>query len=378
MFGVILLFSLLFSSQKREKNQIFWLFLFFWVQYFTTYEDNSATLSFYLLFYMMKFEKNLIDDCATHFLALGQKQTTVFSLKSHLVLFWRFCRAKKLNLIEEITTQNIYEYLELLRKTPTQKTSRYYGKNKFLSEKTVQSKIISIKKFFKFLNFRHDAWINYLKIEIPRVHLPQMEYLTKEELFQLFEHIEKNEKNEENRLRNLLFCKLAFISWMRLSELLSIKVKDILWESREISIVGKGDKIRPIYITKEIQNLASEYVKFRGERNIVSLRSGHTRKMQGDWSLLFIRHDDYGFGHWLSKSTIVWIMQKYSDQLNFGKRITCHMFRHSYATQLLNNWANIRVVQEMLGHSSIITTQRYTHITNNQLKEAHAKVFWLV
>ena len=107
--------------------------------------------------YLMKFEKNLIDDCATHFLALGQKQTTVFSLKSHLVLFWRFCRTKKLNLIEEITTQNIYEYLELLRKTPTQKTSRYYGKNKFLSEKTVQSKIISIKKFFKFLNFRHDA-----------------------------------------------------------------------------------------------------------------------------------------------------------------------------------------------------------------------------
>lgn len=354
---------------------IFWLFLFFRIKYFTTYEDKSATLSFYLLFYLMKFEKNLIDDCATHFLALGQKQTTVFSLKSHLVLFWRFCRTKKVVLIEEITTQNIYEYLELLRKTPTQKTSRYYGKNKFLSEKTVQSKIISIKKFFKFLNFRHDIGLNYLKIEIPKVHLPQMEYLTKEELSQLFTHIEKNEKNEENRLRNLLFCKLAFISWMRLSELLSIKVKDILWEGREISIMGKGDKIRPIYITKEIKNLASEYVKFRWERNIVSLRSGHTRKMQGDWSLLFIRHDDYGFWRWLSKSTIVWIMQKYSDQLNFGKRITCHMFRHSYATQLLNNWANIRVVQEMLGHSSIITTQRYTHITNNQLKEAHAKVF---
>ncbi|RAL57306.1 hypothetical protein BSK20_03460 [SR1 bacterium human oral taxon HOT-345] len=323
----------------------------------------------------MKFEKNLIDDCATHFLALGQKQTTVFSLKSHLVLFWRFCRTKKVVRIEEITTQNIYEYLELLRKTPTQKTSRYYGKNKFLSEKTVQSKIISIKKFFKFLNFRHDIGLSYLKIEIPKVHLPQMEYLTKEELSQLFTHIEKNEKNEENRLRNLLFCKLAFISGMRLSELLSIKVKDILGEGREISIMGKGDKIRPIYITKEIKNLAAEYVKFRGERNIVSLRSGHTRKMQGDGSLLFIRHDDYGFGRGLSKSTIVGIMQKYSDQLNFGKRITCHMFRHSYATQLLNNGANIRVVQEMLGHSSIITTQRYTHITNNQLKEAHAKVF---
>lgn len=69
---------------------------------------------------------------------------------------------------------------------------------------------------------------------------------------------------------------------MRLSELLSIKVKDILGGGCEISIMGKGDKIRPIYITKEIQNLASEYVKFRGERNIVSLRSGHTRKMQGD------------------------------------------------------------------------------------------------
>jgi len=206
-------YSFLYSFQaKKHKKLDFLTFLFFRIKYFTTYEDKSATLSFYLLFYLMKFEKNLIDDCATHFLALGQKQTTVFSLKSHLVLFWRFCRTKKVVLIEEITTQNIYEYLELLRKTPTQKTSRYYGKNKFLSEKTVQSKIISIKKFFKFLNFRHDIGLNYLKIEIPKVHLPQMEYLTKEELSQLFTHIEKNEKNEENRLRNLLFCKLAFIS----------------------------------------------------------------------------------------------------------------------------------------------------------------------
>ena len=105
-------YSFLYSFQsKKHKKLDFLTFLFFRIKYFTTYEDKSATLSFYLLFYLMKFEKNLIDDCATHFLALGQKQTTVFSLKSHLVLFWRFCRTKKVVLIEEITTQNIYEYL---------------------------------------------------------------------------------------------------------------------------------------------------------------------------------------------------------------------------------------------------------------------------
>lgn len=324
----------------------------------------------------MKFEKNLIDECTTHFLAIGQKQTTAFALNSHLTLFWRFCRSKKVTTIEEIDHKHIYEYIELLRKTPTSKTSRYFWKNKFLSEKTIQSKIISVKKFFKFLNFRHNIWLDYSKIETPKAHIPQMEYLTLDEITQLFNHIEKTENNEENRLRNLLFCKLAFVSWMRLAELLSIKVKDIISPNQEISIIGKWGKIRPIYINQEIQQLASEYVKFRWERNIISLWSWHTRKLQGNGELLFIRHDDYGFGHWLSKSTIVWIMQKYSDQLWREKRITCHMFRHSYATQLLNKWVNIRIVQEMLWHSSILTTQRYTHITNNQLREAHAQVFW--
>jgi integrase/recombinase XerD len=192
----------------------------------------------------------------------------------------------------------------------------------------------------------------------------------------LFDYIWQYPEPREMMLRNYLFMKLAYTSWMRLSELLAIRYEDILKPGDEITIVGKGDKIRPIYFTQEIKNLTEEYVSYRTKRPPTSLWSGHTRKLQWTGELLFIRHDDYGFGKWLSKSTIAWMFKKYSEGLGLGKKITCHMLRHSYGTTLMRKGVNIRLVQELLGHSSIMSTQRYTHVTNRDMLMAHQTVFF--
>jgi integrase/recombinase XerD len=163
---------------------------------------------------------------------------------------------------------------------------------------------------------------------------------------------------------------------MRLSEMLKIKVSDILDNSGfEITIIGKWDKIRPVYFNQEIKNLTEEYVRFRNEKTIISAWSGHARKMQGSGELLFIRHDDYWFWKGISKSTISWMFKKYREEIDFKKRVSCHTIRHSFWTRVVRKTDNVRIAQELLGHSSIISTQRYTHITNRELFTAHKRIF---
>lgn len=323
----------------------------------------------------MNFTKELIDEFARHYLAKGFKEKTVKWMVSHMTLFQNFAQEKGCTTIEQIWYKLIRDYIDKLRNTPTPKTSRYFRTNKYLSPKTVQHKIVTLREFMEFMNNIYEIGLDYSRIELPKVSLPQVGFLTEPEMEQLFGAIKNSDEHEETKLRNLLFCKLAYCSGMRLSELLSIKVHDILKDWYEISIIGKWGKIRPIYINDEIKNLTRQYLKYRSEKNLISPWSGHPRKLQGNWELLFIRHDDYGFGNGLSKSTIVWMFQKYSEDLWWERRVTCHMLRHSFATRLLNKGINIRIVQELLGHSSIITTQRYTHVTNLQLWQAHRLVF---
>ena len=324
----------------------------------------------------MNFTKELIDEFARHYLAKGFKEKTVKWMISHMTLFQNFAQEKGCTTIEQIWYKLIRDFIDRLRNTPTPKTSRYFKTNKFLSPKTVQHKIVTLREFMEFINNIYEIGLDYSKIELPKASLPQVGFLTEPEMEQLFGAIKNSDEHEETKLRNLLFCKLAYCSGMRLSELLSIKVRDILRDWYEISIIGKWGKIRPIYINDEIKNLTRQYLEYRSEKNLISPWSGHPRKLQGNWELLFIRHDDYGFGNGLSKSTIVWMFQKYSEDLWWERRVTCHMLRHSFATRLLNKGINIRIVQELLGHSSIVTTQRYTHVTNLQLWQAHRLVFW--
>lgn len=145
----------------------------------------------------------------------------------------------------------------------------------------------------------------------------------------------------------------------RLSEVINMKIDDLDLDQRRILVLGKGSKQRYVFLTPRAKTIVQEYL--------------HTKSFleEVDKQYLFVNK----CGKRLSVSFVHSIFEKYSSLLEINKKFTPHVFRHSFATHLLENDSDIRIVQGLLGHSSISTTQIYTHITNNKLRKAYEQAF---
>ena len=268
---------------------------------------------------------------------------------------------------DQISLRNIERWRTYLSDVKTPRTSIYYNVRSTLSPSTIQTKITAIKSLLKYLNLMYGEGLDYKKIEQTRIKSPNVTVLTENEYKTLFDGINKFEKYKINALRSQLLVNLGYTSWMRLSEMLSLHVEDIY--DRKKMITGKWNKDRWVFFADSVLRLLDEYMK---ERKKPIPRTGITENSS---DFVFISHNSwYDFWKAISKETVCWIMKKYSDKLDLGKRITCHTLRHSYATRLLENWFNIREIQELLWHSDIKTTEWYCHVLHSQLEE---KVHWL-
>ena len=162
-------------------------------------------------------------------------------------------------------------------------------------------------------------------------------------------------------LRDRAIIELLFFSVLRVSELASLDIQNINLKTQEFSIIGKGSKMRVVFISDSAKKALEEYLKKRVDID----------------PALFIRTNKIGFQKEddlrLTPRSIQRIVKYYSQKAGIIKDVHPHTFRHSFATDLLANGADIRSVQAMLGHSSITTTQVYTHITNQKLREVHKK-----
>lgn len=317
----------------------------------------------------MKLTLELINDFLTYS-SLNNKPNTVKQFWYDIRQFYEYIG---LDIdIDSIDLKTFFEYTLFLKKIPVNKTSIYADKWGYISWRTVARKVTAVKNLFKYLNKIHNIGLLSERIEIPKYKKTKVEYLTQEEMDTFLKKIEEKKENKEDKLRNYLLVKLAYTTGMRLSEILSVKAEDIIKDTK-MDILGKWDKWRTVYYNKEIQDLAREYLKFRTTEIPVSKWSWHTRKLKGDWKLLFIRHDDPGFGKWISKSRVCGIFKDYSEEI--WRKIHCHMLRHSFATTLLESNIDIRIIQELLGHSYITTTQVYTHVSVNLMQREHMKVF---
>ncbi|TSC66176.1 MAG: putative Tyrosine recombinase xerD, partial [Candidatus Doudnabacteria bacterium Gr01-1014_77] len=171
------------------------------------------------------------------------------------------------------------------------------------------------------------------------------------------------------RLRDNAILQTLFATGLRVSELCSLKKDQINFKRNEFTVRGKGDKLRLIFLSSEANDALQKYLKKRKDNS----------------KFLFIAHKQVGiavekemasFGQnasGLTPRSIQRIIKKYALIAGIMKKISPHTLRHSFATDLLQNGADIRSVQSMLGHASITTTQIYTHITNQQLREIHTK-----
>lgn len=267
-----------------------------------------------------------------------------------------------------ISLRSLEQWRTYLSEIKTPRTSIYYSVGATLSPSTIQTKITAIKSLLRYLNLMYNDGLDYQKIEQKRIKAPKVTVLSENEFKTLFESINIYEKYKINALRSQLLVDLGYTSWMRLSEMLNLRIEDIY--DRKKMITGKWNKDRWVFFADSVLRLLDEYVI---ERKKPIPRTWITEK----WSdFVFISHNSwYDFWNPIRKETVCWIMKKYSDKLDLGKRITCHTLRHSYATRLLENWFNIREIQELLWHSDVKTTEGYCHVLTSNLESKVKTIF---
>ena len=229
-----------------------------------------------------------------------------------------------------------------------------------VSKTTQNYHLIALRSFLKFCSKRDIKTLSPDKIELARVKRKQVTFLTPEELARI---LEQPKTSTDIGLRDRAILELLFSGGLRVSELVNLNRDHINLKRKEFMVRGKGQKDRPVFISSQSAYWLQNYI---GQR---------TDTMQP----LFIRYsggeDNANDGEFmrLSARSVQRMVQRYARLAGITKKVSPHTLRHSFATDLLMNGADIRSVQSMLGHSNISTTQIYTHITDPHLKEVHKK-----
>jgi len=292
----------------------------------------------------------------------NKSQNTIIQYDRHLNKFYEYLEDKNIdsnNFEVEKITLDLAEWF---------RTYLYKVAEKSISIKTANAYMISLRAFLKYCEKKWIKSLSPTAIDLIKADPRMVEYLTKEELERLFE---APDTNSIIWLRDLTIMEMIYSTGLRISELTSLDIKNVDLKRLEFWVRWKGKKVRVVYLTKKSAQLIKDYLEKRSD----------------NFDALFIRHNTplnpplqegnnieiYWDKMRLSRFFITTMIKKYAQKAFILKNISAHTLRHSFATTLLSNWAWIRDVQEMLGHSSITTTQVYTHVTNPQLKSAHKK-----
>lgn len=219
-----------------------------------------------------------------------------------------------------------------------------------------QARIISgIKQFFSYLMLEnlitHDPSI---LLEQPKLGRKLPEVLSIEEVDQLIGAVNLN-SNEGSRNRAML--EVLYSCGLRVSELVNLKFTDLFYDEGFVRVIGKGNKERLVPLSKSVELEISTYQEKM--RSKLDIKDGHE-------NFIFLNRR----GKQLTRVMVFIIIKDLAVKINLSKSISPHTFRHSFATHLIEGGANLRAIQEMLGHESIITTEIYTHLDQSFLKEA--------
>lgn len=287
-------------------------------------------------------------------------------LEKQLESYYEDCKFRK-RLNEKTIkayTIDLNQYLEFITTTEiNQKIINeyiHYLNKKYLKYKTIKRKIASVKAFYSYLEY--EEIIDYspfnkikTKIKEPKL-LPktiQKDYIDK--IIHLLLKDLKNSKTEFQKkisLRNITLISVMFSTGIRVSELCNIKLKDIDLLEKKLKIFGKGAKERILYLgNSNVVQLCQMYLTYN-----------NTCKKN---EYFFLNK----FNKKLSEQTVRILLKKIESELELSTHITPHMFRHTFATTLLEKGVDIRYIQNILGHSSISTTQIYTYVTYSKQKE---------
>lgn len=230
-----------------------------------------------------------------------------------------------------------------------------------LSALTQSYHLIALRGFLKYLAKRGIHSLDPSLVDLPRAAKKQVTFLHFDEVERLLAEIPID---TETDLRDRAIIELLFSGGLRVSELCNLNRDSINLARREFMVRGKGKKDRPIFIDQTTADHLEEYLSARSDTLPALFLNNSSNQNIPDTSGDFRR---------LSPRSIERIIQKYARLAGITKHVTPHTLRHSFATDLLMNGADLRSVQSLLGHANIATTQIYTHITDPHLKEVHEK-----
>lgn len=295
--------------------------------------------------------QNFLDHCEV---GKNQSPRTLRNYHHYLSRFQKW--AGDVN-VDQITLDTVQQFRLHLNRLEDEKGGT-------LGIKTQNYHIIALRAFLKYLAKNDILSLAAEKIELSKIPARTVEYLTREELERMFE--EPDTSNIKG-LRDLAIMETLYSTGLRVSELASLNRAQVDLDRREFMVRGKGKKPRIIFLSPRAVERLNEYFSARTD-NFEPVFLNHGRGKAGSIDDITLSEK-----HRLTTVSIENIVRTTARRAGIIKRVTPHILRHSFATELLINGADIRSVQEMLGHASITTTQIYTHLTNQRLREVHDK-----
>jgi len=305
---------------------------------------------------MPTYQNELVSEVAKYFdylqLEKGSSPLTIRNYKHYLGRFIEFVDDS----VGAISVEDIsLDLIDRYRLRLAQFTDR---RGRGLSKKTQGFHMIAMRSFLKWLAKRDKAVISSEKIELPKVEDRQIKFLTGEQIDRL---LNAPSLSTIVGKRDKAILEVLFSTGLRVSELTGLNRGQIDFDRREFGIVGKGGRARVVFLSTRAADWLQLYLKARKD-HYGPLFIRHRGKVDADMDDEDVR---------ISPRSLQRMVKKYVRKVKLPVDATPHIIRHSYATDLLMAGADIRSVQEMLGHKNIVTTQVYTHVTNKRMREVH-------
>jgi len=282
----------------------------------------------------------------------GRALKTVENYDHYLSVFLEQTKAQK---PEDIDDNMVREFRLWLNRQLIRKSNK---KGETLSRKTQNYYLIALRAFLKYLARQEIKSMPSERIELAKIPERSLDLITETELKRL---LEAPKGSEIKNFRDKAILELLFSTGLRVSELCALN-RDMDLKSDEHSIRGKGGKVRVVFLSEEAKSALREYLKKRKDLDDAMFVQLSKNIKPGKNSNLRI-----------NKRSVARIIKQYAIKAGISRKVTPHVIRHVFATDLLSNGADLRSVQMLLGHANIGTTQIYTHVTDRHLRDIHQK-----
>jgi len=302
---------------------------------------------------------DLIEDFLEHLeIESGRSKKTIENYRLYLERF--------LEIVSEILNKDDIKPGDIDREVLRRyrlKLNRYGSENgdEDLKVITQTYHLIALRGFLKYLARREIKSLDPSLVELPHVVRKQVTFLHFDEVEDMLEQIDTS---NESGLRDRAIIELLYSGGLRVSELVNLNRDSINLERREFMVRGKGSKDRPIFISEACADRVRDYLDARTD-SLPALFLNNSKNLN--------EVDTSGNYRRITARSVERIVEKYARLAGITKHVSPHTLRHSFATDLLMNGADLRAVQSMLGHADISTTQIYTHVTDAHLRDVHEK-----